>query len=52
MSRIARQWSALEVRKGASAIHVVEYLVPFEEGSMEVSRAVDLTPLGERVIEW
>jgi hypothetical protein len=31
---------------------VAEYLVSVEKGPMGMRRALDLTPLGERVIEW
>jgi hypothetical protein len=39
------------LRKGASTPVVVEYLVSVETG-MRMTRAVDLTPLGERIMEW
>jgi hypothetical protein len=41
-----------KLRKGASAPDVVEYLVSVEKGAMGMTRAVDLTPLGERIVEW
>jgi hypothetical protein len=41
-----------KLRKGASASDVVEYLVSVEKGPMGMKRAVDLSPLGERVMEW
>jgi hypothetical protein len=41
-----------KLRKGASASDVVDYLVSVEKGPMGMTRAVDLTPLGVRVMEW
>ena len=41
-----------KLRNGASTTDVVEYLLSVEDDAMGMTRAVDLTPLGVRVVEW